>query len=83
MSSTKGDAPLHDAGRLERGDDTTNSSQKSEANAANSHQAAPPITKSAVIRALQVVMERRAKGETCARIARDFGVSESTIRRLP
>jgi len=53
MSSTKGDAPLHDAGRLERGDDTTNSSQKSEANAANSHQAAPPITKSAVIRALQ------------------------------
>lgn len=34
-------------------------------------------------RARKVVMERRAKGETCARIARDFGVSESTIRRLP
>lgn len=33
-------------------------------------------------RARKIVLERRAKGETCARIARDFGVSESTICRI-
>ncbi len=33
-------------------------------------------------RARKVVIERRAKGETCARIARDMGVSESTIVRV-
>ncbi|MDP9592100.1 UNVERIFIED_ORG: DNA invertase Pin-like site-specific DNA recombinase [Shinella zoogloeoides] len=33
-------------------------------------------------RARKIVVERRAKGESCARIARDFGVSESTINRL-
>lgn len=33
-------------------------------------------------RARKAVMERRGKGETCARIAKEFGVSESTISRL-
>lgn len=33
-------------------------------------------------RARKIIVERRAKGETCARIARDYGVSESTINRL-
>ncbi len=33
-------------------------------------------------RARKIVLERRAKGETCAHIARDFGVSESTIARV-
>lgn len=33
-------------------------------------------------RARKVVIERRARGETCARIATDLGVSESTINRL-
>lgn len=33
-------------------------------------------------RARKVVMERRANGETCALIARDMGVSESTIFRI-
>lgn len=33
-------------------------------------------------RARKIVIERRAKGETCARIALDLGVSESTINRL-
>ncbi|WP_413713358.1 helix-turn-helix domain-containing protein [Shinella sumterensis] len=28
------------------------------------------------------MVERRAKGESCARIARDLGVSESTICRI-
>ena len=32
--------------------------------------------------ARKIIVERRAQGETCARIARDFGVSESTINRL-
>ena len=30
----------------------------------------------------EIVVERRAKGETCARIARDLGVSESTVARI-
>lgn len=30
----------------------------------------------------ELAAERRARGEPCARIARDFGVSESTINRL-
>jgi hypothetical protein len=38
----------------ERGDDTTKSSPKSEADAANSNQAAPPTTNSEVIRGLHV-----------------------------
>lgn len=29
-----------------------------------------------------IVVERRAKGETCARIAQDLGVSESTVARV-
>ena len=33
-------------------------------------------------RARKAVIERRAKGETCARIALDLGVSESTVYRL-
>lgn len=33
-------------------------------------------------RARKIVIERRAKGETCAHIARDLGVSESTVLRL-
>lgn len=52
-SSTKDDAP-YDAGRPERGDGITKSGPKSEANAANSRQAAPPITNSAAIQGLQL-----------------------------
>lgn len=33
-------------------------------------------------RARKLAIERRTKGETCARIAEDLGVSESTINRL-
>ena len=40
------------------GDDITKSGPKSKANAANNHQAAPPITNSAVFRGLQI--EKRA-----------------------
>lgn len=33
-------------------------------------------------RARKIVSERRAKGEPCARLAKEFGVSESTISRV-
>lgn len=51
----------HDAGRSERGGYTTKSRRKSKAKVANSHQAAPPITKSAVIRGLQLTLLSQPK----------------------
>jgi hypothetical protein len=56
-SSPKDDAPPYDAGCPEGGDDITKSGPKSQANAANSCQAAPPITNSAVIRGLQLALK--------------------------